>query len=54
MKSMETALELQQGFLRSSCEGLVAEGTKLNGMYIDLAKTVYKPVAAAVGKSNAR
>jgi len=53
-KSVETALALQQGFLKSSYEGLVAEFTKMNGMYVDLAKTVYRPFEAPVGKTGAR
>lgn len=54
VKSIEAALELQQGFLKSAYEGLVSECTRMNGMYVDLAKTVYKPFEAPVGKSQAR
>ncbi|SSC67478.1 phasin family protein [Ciceribacter selenitireducens] len=50
-KSIETALELQTNFLKSSYESFVAEATKMSEMYADLAKTVYKPFEAPVAKA---
>jgi hypothetical protein len=37
--------------VKSSYEGFVAEATKLSEMYAELAKTVYKPYEAPLGKS---
>ena len=42
-RSIETAYELQTGYMKSSYEGLVAEATRMTGIYSDLAKTIYKP-----------
>lgn len=51
VKSVEAAFELQASFVKSSYEGFVAEATKLSEMYAELAKTVYKPYEAPLGKS---
>lgn len=51
VKSIETALELQTNFVKSSYEGFVAEATKMSEMYADLAKTVYKPYEAPIAKA---
>lgn len=50
-KSIEKALELQSGFMKSSYEGFVSEATKMTEMYADLAKTVYKPYEAPMAKA---
>ncbi|EHS50916.1 Phasin [Rhizobium sp. PDO1-076] len=51
VKSMEAAFELQTSFMKSSYEGFIAEATKMGEMYSELAKTVYKPYEAPLGKS---
>ncbi|MCM2472253.1 phasin family protein [Rhizobium sp. CG5] len=51
VKSVETALELQSGFMKSSYETFVSEATKMSEMYADLAKTVYKPYEAPIAKA---
>lgn len=51
VKSVEAAFELQTSFVKSSYEGFVAEATKIGEMYAELAKTVYKPYEATVGKA---
>jgi hypothetical protein len=41
--SVEKAIELQQGYVKSAYEGFVAQATKIGGLYADLAKETYKP-----------
>lgn len=50
-RSLETAMELQAGFMKSSYESYVAEATKLSELYADLAKTAYKPYEAGLAKA---
>ncbi|BAF87591.1 MULTISPECIES: phasin family protein [Azorhizobium] len=50
-KTLEQAVEIQQGFLKSSYEALVAETSKLGELYADLAKEAYKPYEAAFSKA---
>jgi hypothetical protein len=52
-KSLETALEVQSEYLRSSYEDFIAEATKLGELYSDLAKQAYKPVEATFAKASA-
>ena len=51
VKSIESALELQTRYMKTSYEGFVAEATKLGEMYADLAKTAYKPYEMPVAKA---
>ncbi|MDQ0457264.1 phasin family protein [Rhizobium paknamense] len=51
VRSIETAMELQVNFVKSSYESMVAEATKMTEMYADLAKTAYKPYEAPVAKA---
>lgn len=51
-KTVEQALEIQQSYLKSSYEGLVAEVTKLGTLYSDLAKEAYKPYQGLFTKAN--
>lgn len=51
VKSIETALELQTNFIKSSYESFVAEATKMSEMYADLAKVAYKPYEAPIAKA---
>jgi hypothetical protein len=50
-KSLETVMEVQSAYLKSSYEGFVAEATKLGEMYADLAKQTYKPLEGALAKA---
>ena len=43
VKSVESAFELQSTYVKTAYESFVAEATKINEMYADLAKSVYKP-----------
>jgi phasin family protein len=52
-KSPEKAMEVQSEYLKSAYEGFVAEATKLNEMYTDLAKQTYKPFEGAMAKASA-
>ena len=49
-KSVEKAIELQQGYFKSAYEGFVAQATKIGGLYADLAKETYKPLEGFVAK----
>lgn len=42
-KTFEQAMEIQQGYLKSTYEALMAEMNKIGGLYSDLAKDAYKP-----------
>src|ERR1700733_5835616 len=50
-KSLETAMQVQSEYLKSSYEGFVAEATKLGDLYSDLAKEAYKPFQGAMAKA---
>jgi hypothetical protein len=47
-KSLEKAIELQQGYFKTAYEGLVAQATKIGKLYADLAKETYKPLEGFV------
>jgi hypothetical protein len=49
-KSVEKAIELQQGYFKSAYEGFVAQATKIGGLYADLAKETSKPLEGFVAK----
>lgn len=53
-KSFETVFELQSSYMKSSYEGFVAQATKMNEMYADLAKTAYKPYEAPIAKATGK
>ena len=46
VKSLETAIELNTSFAKSSIEGYLAELNKLGEMYSDIAKQSYAPLGA--------
>jgi phasin family protein len=46
-KTLETAMQVQSEYLKSSYEDLVAEARKLGELYVDLAKETYKPFESA-------
>jgi phasin family protein len=50
-KSLEAAIEIQTDYSRKAYEGLVAETTKLSGLYADMAKEAYKPFEQMVAKA---
>lgn len=52
-KSIEAVVELQTSFAKTSYESFVAEATKMQEMYADLAKTVYKPFETPMMKAAA-
>jgi hypothetical protein len=49
VKSLEKAIEVQNGYLRSAYESYVAEATKIGGLYADLAKESCKPFQSYFG-----
>src|SRR5271155_4212681 len=51
-KSLETAMEVQSAYLKSSYEDFVAEATKLGALYADMAKEAYKPFEGALAKAS--
>jgi hypothetical protein len=51
-KSLETAMEVQSAYLKSSYEDFVAEATKLGALYADMAKEAYKPIEGALAKAS--
>lgn len=51
-KSLETAIEVQSNYVKTSYEGFVAEATKLGELYSDLAKESYKPFEGLLAKVN--
>jgi hypothetical protein len=49
-KTLDKAIEAQTEYLKASYEGAVAQATKVNSLYANLAKELYKPYEAAFGK----
>jgi phasin family protein len=52
-KTLDTAIQIQQDYAKSSYETLVAQATKFGELYTSLAKEAFKPVEAAVAKAQA-
>ena len=50
-KSLEKAIEIQTDYAKTAYEGFVAQATKMNELYADLAKEIYKPFEAFVAKA---
>jgi len=50
-KSVEAAVEIQSDYSKKAYESLVAETTKLSGLYADMAKEAYKPFEQMVAKA---
>ncbi len=46
-KSIDKVVEAQQAFAKESYESLVAQMTKMNELYINMAKEAYKPFEAS-------
>ena len=51
VKSIETAIQLQSEFAKTQMEGFVAQSTKIGEIYKDIAKEAFKPVEAAIAKT---
>lgn len=51
VKSLETAIELNTSFAKTSIEGYLAELNKLGEMYSDIARQTYAPAQAAANKA---
>jgi hypothetical protein len=49
-KSVETAVQIQTDFAKSTYEGFVAQANKINEIYVKLATEAFKPVEAAFAK----
>ena len=52
-KSLDSAIQIQSEFAKSSYETLVAQATKFGELYTSLAKEAFKPVEAVVAKAQA-
>ena len=52
-KSLDTAIQIQQDYAKSSYETFVTQATKFGELYTSLAKEAFKPVEAAVAKAQA-
>jgi phasin family protein len=50
VKSVEDAVGLQTTFVKSSFENFVSQATKMNEMYVELAKSAYKPFEGAMAQ----
>lgn len=52
-KSLDSAVQIQTDFAKSSYETFVAQATKFGELYTSLAKEAFKPVEAVVAKAQA-
>jgi phasin family protein len=50
VKSLDTALEVQSDYAKTTYETFVAESRNIASLYADLAKQIFKPVEAVVAK----
>jgi hypothetical protein len=53
VKSVETAVEIQNDFAKTAYEAFVAQSTKMGELYTNMAKEAYAPFEAAVAKAKA-
>jgi phasin family protein len=49
-KSLDTAMEIQSAYAKTSYESFVAQATKIGEIYTNIAKEAFKPVEAAFAK----
>jgi hypothetical protein len=49
-KSVEQAFEIQSQYAKKAYDAYLAEVSKLSGMWVDLARDAYKPVARGIAK----
>ncbi len=52
-KSLDSAIQIQSDYAKSTYEGFVAQATKLGELYTNLAKEAFKPVEEAIAKVQA-
>lgn len=45
-RSIEAAYELQTDYIKSAYEGFISQSTKMSDMYVDMARSAYKPYEA--------
>jgi hypothetical protein len=50
-KSFEQALQIQSQYAKQAFDGYVAQASKIGQMYVDLARTTYRPVEQAAAKT---
>lgn len=50
-RNLETAMEVQSAYLKSSYEDFVAQSTRLGELYADFAKEAYKPFENATAEA---
>jgi hypothetical protein len=53
-KSMEHALEIQNGFAKRACDAYLHQCSKIGGMYAELVREALRPVVWAPGGSTGR
>jgi hypothetical protein len=53
-KSFEQAVEIQSQFAKKAFDAYLAQTAKLGQMYVDLARSAYKPVEQAVAKTSSK
>lgn len=47
-KTLQSAIEIQSEYAKTSCAGFVAEAAKMRELYSDLAKVAFRPLQAAI------
>ena len=50
VRSLDSAIQLQSEFAKSTVEGMVAQATKIGEIYRDMAKEAFRPIEAAMNK----
>jgi hypothetical protein len=50
VKSLDKVIEAQTEYAKSAYEAFVAESQKISGLYVDLAKTAFKPFEGLIAK----
>jgi hypothetical protein len=50
-KSLEQALEIQSQYAKKAFDAYIAQASKLGEMYVDLARSAYKPVEQVAAKT---
>ena len=50
VRSLDTAIQLQTEFAKTSLESFVAQASKIGEIYRDMAKEAFRPVEAAINK----
>jgi hypothetical protein len=51
-KSLDSAIEIQNAYVKSAYEGFVSQSAKLGSLYVDLARETYKPFESQVAKAS--